>query len=64
MTSLPATGGLVMKARLLECRRPKAIDGAVNPTKHVVKGHSKGFMSGFFTNIVSATGDLLKDDEN
>jgi len=63
---LYATGvGLVMKGfDYLDRRRPKVIDGAINPQKLVVKGHSKGILSGFFTNIVSATGDLLKDDEN
>jgi hypothetical protein len=48
----------------LERRRPKAIEDPGSQAKHVVKGHSKGILNGFFANIVSATGDLLKDDEN
>ncbi|HQV76116.1 MAG TPA: cell division protein FtsA [Flavobacteriales bacterium] len=63
---LYATGvGLVMKGfDYLERHRPKVANGHVNPTKTVVKGHSKGMLGGLFTNILSGASDLLKDDDN
>lgn len=63
---LYATGvGLVMKGfDYLERHRPKVANGHANPTKTVVKGHSKGMLGGLFTNILSGATDLLKDDDN
>ncbi|TXI82126.1 MAG: cell division protein FtsA [Flavobacteriales bacterium] len=64
---LHATGvGLVMKGfDYLERRRPKALEVANNrDAKVVVKGHSKGPLSGFFSNIINSASEILKDDEN
>lgn len=64
---LYATGvGLVMKGfDYLDRRRPKHIDTTVDRTKvATVKGHSKGVLSGFFSNIITGASEILKDDEN
>jgi len=63
---LYATGvGLVMKGfDYLDRRRPKHLDVANERAKTVVKGHSKGPLSGFFSNIITSASEILKDDEN
>jgi len=64
---LYATGvGLVMKGfDYLERRRPKHFEVANERTAKVtVKGHSKGPLSGFFSNIINSASEILKDDEN
>lgn len=63
---LYATGvGLVMKGfDYLERRRPKQFEVANERTKVAVKGHSKGPLSGFFSNIINSASEILKDDEN
>ncbi len=64
---LYATGvGLVMKGfDYLDRRRPKHIDTTVDRSKiTTVKGHSKGVLSGFFSNIITGASEILKDDEN
>lgn len=63
---LYATGvGLVMKGfDYLERHRPKVANTHATPPKSAVKGHSKGMLSGLFTNILSGATELLKDDDN
>lgn len=63
---LHATGvGLVMKGfDYLERHRPKHITLANDrTTKVAVKGHSKGPLSGFFSNIINSASQILKEDE-
>jgi len=49
----------------LERRRPKHFEVANERTAKVtVKGHSKGPLSGFFSNIINSASEILKDDEN
>ncbi|HRF78733.1 MAG TPA: cell division protein FtsA, partial [Flavobacteriales bacterium] len=64
---LHATGvGLVMKGfDYLDRRRPKHFEVAnERAAKVAVKGHSKGPLSGFFSNIINSASEILKDDEN
>ena len=64
---LHATGvGLVMKGfDYLERHRPKHFEAAnERAAKVAVKGHSKGPLSGFFSNIINSASEMLKDDES